>query len=76
MEKCESTKVMRKKLNVAKEREHMILWRKITKNLKELYRKANLKIWSRGKALPTVRPHKEEGHLGSGRNRTEPASIH
>ena len=57
----------------------MILWRKITKNLRELYREANLnnKKTVMGIAQPLkLRPPKEEGHVESGRNRREPAPIH
>ena len=42
LETCDFTSEMRRNLNLNKEREHMILWRKITKNLRELYKKANL----------------------------------
>ena len=38
------------------------------KNLKELYRKANLKPKAKGNALQIPRPLKEEGHIGLGRN--------
>ena len=40
LEKCEFTKAMRKNFELENEREHMILWRKINRALKELYKKA------------------------------------
>ena len=33
---------MRKNLDLNKEREHIILWKNIDKNLRELYKKVNL----------------------------------
>ena len=69
---------MRRNLDLTKEREHMILWMKINKNFRELYRKANLntKKGSEGNAQPLkLRPFVEEGRVGSGRNRMEPASF-
>ena len=41
---------MRKNLNIAKESEHIILWWKIKKNLRELYRKANLNTKGNGQS--------------------------
>ena len=41
---------MRKKLNIAKEREHIILWRKMNKNLREVYRKPNLNTKGNGQS--------------------------
>ena len=37
IETCDFSSEMRKKLNLNKEREHMILWRKITWKLNEVY---------------------------------------
>ena len=49
-EKCESTKGMSEKLNIAKERYYVILWRKIKRNIKEFYRKANLNTKDKGQS--------------------------
>ena len=71
LETCEYTSELRRNLDLTKKREHIILWRKINKNLRELYRKANLNTQPLN-----LRPLVEEGHIGSGRNRREPAPIH
>ena len=49
LETCEYTREMRKNLDLNKEREHIILWKNIDKNLRELYKKVNLNTEKREK---------------------------
>ena len=68
LERCTFTSEMRRNLDLTKEREHLILWRKINKNLRELHRNANLNTKKEvmGMAQPLkLRPFMQGGRVGS-----------